>query len=500
MRLENQSQTLSEGIMQAPRPPKGTLKLPELYALSIGQVIGAGVITLVGPALGLTGYSAWLGYVLAIALGFIQIFPIILITSTVRMSGGFYSLIAATTNKKIAGMFAVSQLTTMVSLSLFGVSLGVYINSVFPSVNPTMCGVVLLTFFYVINLLGIDFMASAQKLMTWFLIAALLMFIAAGLMRLKNPVFDFSGPMFMTNGLNGLLTSMFLFVYSTTGYSLTMNYGYQAKNATRDIPRAILLSVPTIFILYVGVAIAGSGVLPLEMVVGKPLTLVAKETLPGVLFAAFIIGGPVMALTTTMNSSMPSQCIPMQRACEDGWFPTSFAAQNKRGAPWKILTLNYALGLVPMLLGFNVNTIISNIMLLSSVRSFLQIYTYYQIPKRYPDAWKKSFLHMPDALYYMFCTFSLIGQVFIFFYSARSLNPTIVTVSLTAIACCIVYSLVRSKSPSIQIRASVWPGADEDPPPQRNMSHISSLLDRMDAKIEAQNNLSISASPDPGNP
>lgn len=31
--------------------PKGTLGLVELYCLSIGQVIGAGVITLVGPAL-----------------------------------------------------------------------------------------------------------------------------------------------------------------------------------------------------------------------------------------------------------------------------------------------------------------------------------------------------------------------------------------------------------------------------------------------------------------
>ena len=32
--------------------PKGTLGLVELYCLSIGQVIGAGVITLVGPASG----------------------------------------------------------------------------------------------------------------------------------------------------------------------------------------------------------------------------------------------------------------------------------------------------------------------------------------------------------------------------------------------------------------------------------------------------------------
>ena len=42
--------------------PKGTLGLVELYCLSIGQVIGAGVITLVGPAITATGYSACLLY------------------------------------------------------------------------------------------------------------------------------------------------------------------------------------------------------------------------------------------------------------------------------------------------------------------------------------------------------------------------------------------------------------------------------------------------------
>ena len=455
---------IHEGIVDVPRPPKGTLGLVELYAISIGQVIGAGIVTLVGPALGMTGYSAWLGYLLAIILGFITILPIILITSTVRMSGGLYSLIAATTNKQLAGMYAMAQIPSMISLSLFGVALGIYVNSVLPSVNPLLCGMALLTLFYVVNIFGVDFMASAQKIMTWVLIAALIMFIGAGVMKIRNPIFDFSNPLFMTNGFRGLFSSVFLFIYSTTGYSMTMSYGFQSKNATKDIPKAILLSAPTILILYVGVAIAGAGVLPLEAVINKPLTVVAQTTLPGALFIAFILGGPVMALTTTLNSSMPALCIPMQRSCEDGWFPKSFASLNRFGAPWKILTVTYILGLIPMLLGFNVNTITNNILLLNSLRSMLQIYAYYKIPRLYPEAWKKSFLHMPNAFYYFFCTLSLIGQCFIFYYSASSLTPTIAIVSVSAALTCFLYGLLRAKSPNIHIRASVWPGDDEDDP------------------------------------
>lgn len=65
--------------------PKGTLGLVELYCLSIGQVIGAGVITLVGPAITATGYSAWLAYLLAIVLGFFTVFPLVFICGTLRL-------------------------------------------------------------------------------------------------------------------------------------------------------------------------------------------------------------------------------------------------------------------------------------------------------------------------------------------------------------------------------------------------------------------------------
>ena len=68
----------SSKVTYVPAPPPGILKKPELYALSIGQVIGAGVITLVGPAMALTGYSAWLAYGAAIIWGFLMIMPVVM--------------------------------------------------------------------------------------------------------------------------------------------------------------------------------------------------------------------------------------------------------------------------------------------------------------------------------------------------------------------------------------------------------------------------------------
>lgn len=65
-------------VVHEPEPKPGSLGKPELYALAIGQVIGAGVITLIVPAIKMTGYSAWLAYFAAIIMGFVMILPTVL--------------------------------------------------------------------------------------------------------------------------------------------------------------------------------------------------------------------------------------------------------------------------------------------------------------------------------------------------------------------------------------------------------------------------------------
>lgn len=443
-------------VLRVEAPPPGPLGKSELYALSIGQVIGAGIITLVGPAIALTGLSTWAAYFSSIILGFILIMPVVFVTSTLRLGGGYYSMLAGLANEKLAGMYAVAFFTQMISMSLFGLSLGIYANSLWPFMNPRMVGIIFITLFYIINLGGVDIMAKAQKIMTWLLIAALLMFIVVGIPKVQNPIFDFSHPDFFSGGTQGFIAAIYLFVYSTNGYSLTMNYGRDAKNAKRDIPWAILMSVPTLVVLYCGVAIVGSGVLGLDIVVNQPLTLVAKEVLPGFLFAVFIIGGPIAALMTTMNSSMAYNCVPIAQACKDGWLPKGLAKQNKRGAYVRILTIVYLIGIIPLVLNFSVTAITNNIMLFNACFSILYTYAYLQLPKKFPEAWKRSKLHLPNGIYYFLVILSFGAYMTVLYNSVSNLSLPVVVVSLLAIGGCMAFGLLRSKSPNVRVETSMW--------------------------------------------
>ena len=63
-----------------------------IVLMGLGAVIGAGVVTYSGIAVGLTGRSAWIAYAVAILLGFLCNLPLILMTTAARIKGGNYSL------------------------------------------------------------------------------------------------------------------------------------------------------------------------------------------------------------------------------------------------------------------------------------------------------------------------------------------------------------------------------------------------------------------------
>lgn len=223
-------------VIHEAEPKPGTLGKKELYALAIGQVIGAGVITLIVPAIKMTGYSAWLAYFAAIIMGFIMVLPTVFITSTLRLGGGNYSMLCDLAGPTTSGIFAYAYLTQCLSLSLFGASAAAYLGDIIPALSGHLARVIvggaLLTFFFVVNLLGVDIMAFAQKLMTWLLIAALLIFAIVGLFKMELPIFDFSSPEFLINGWGitftdgqisgGFTGAVLLFVYSCQGYYMTM--------------------------------------------------------------------------------------------------------------------------------------------------------------------------------------------------------------------------------------------------------------------------------------
>ncbi len=422
------------------------LDLATLIFIATGQVIGAGVVTVIGPAISATGNSAWLSYGAAVLLGFLTIIPYVFLSSALILKGGEYTIATSMLGKLVGGIYVSTYITQCLSLGLMGTSMGTYVNSLFPQLDVRVVAIVTVTFFFACNLCGVNMMAKVQKFLTYFLVFALIAFGVIGLLHVRAGFFSIANPEFMTNGLKGFFDAMVMLSYSTVGQYSIINFASDAENPKRDIPRSIIITTCVIAVVYMLVGIAATGVLPLETVAGKPLTLVAKELLPGPLFAVFIILGPIFALASTLNSSFTVRARPILRGAQDGWFPDMISRTNKHGAPIVIMGAIYVVGILPILLNFNIKTITNNVVLIGYISRLLLVAAAFLLPTRYKEAWEKSTMHIPNPVYYAIVTVGFVAQFWLIYLSARNLAPLIVIVTIVVILIGSIYAYFRNKS------------------------------------------------------
>lgn len=72
---------------------KQVLGFKELFTIAVGNIIGAGVMTLMGAAISLTGRSVPLAFLIAILIVVGYALPYVFICSTARVKGGTYTMI-----------------------------------------------------------------------------------------------------------------------------------------------------------------------------------------------------------------------------------------------------------------------------------------------------------------------------------------------------------------------------------------------------------------------
>ena len=437
--------------------PEGILGRKDLVFIAFGQCVGSGVITLIGAAQLVTGYSTWLAYAAAIIVGFFCAFPYMIMSATLRFGGGTYSAYYATLGDRLAGMYLLSRIPASVNSASYCIACGTYAVSLFSGANPKVVALAFLLVFFLINLRGIKVFSKVQNIMGYALIAGLLCFVIFGMFKVDfGSVFNMSSPEFFLGGSSGFVSAVFLLVYSTQGYWFALGFGKQAKNARKDIPFAMLISVPMITILYIGCAIVGSGVLPLSEVAGKPLTLAAKTALPTPLFWAFMIGGVMMALCTSLNSTIAFNTNVLLQGCEDGWLPKVLSKKNRWGVPYLIVIIICAVGTIPIFTGFSISKVTNNILLLTHTLTVIFHASVFLLPTKYPEAWANRTFRIPTGLFYVVMVLSFTAECGVVWNSVKGVGPVTAIVSFGALTFCVVYALLRKKAGKVDCAPQVW--------------------------------------------
>ncbi|MDH9160181.1 APC family permease [Staphylococcus succinus] len=397
--------------MQQTTNLKKVLGLTDVMGIAIGQIIGAGVMSLTGIGIQMTGSGITPAFILSSIITLLTMFPIAILGSTLPTTGGMYQYTSRLLSPKIGIFWLLLFIFIQITLSLYALSFAQYLEGLFPSIPIRTAAFVLLTLLFIVNLVGVKSASIVGNLMVITLIIALSCFIIFGMPHVNFNVFTPAS--MLPDGFTGFFTAVGLVSFATGGAQVVAELGGEMKNPKRDIPIVIIVATIFVGLLYAFIASIAVGVLPIPEVSGRPLTSVAKEVLPTPIFIFFMVGGAMFALATTLNSTFTWVTKSLLIAIQDGYLPKALGNVNKRfGTPHWLLFIFYIIGALPIIFGMSLNVVAQLGTGISLIVFAFPAIAVTQLPKKYPKAYQQSPFNIPYPILLIIAVIAVIVLIY----------------------------------------------------------------------------------------
>lgn len=428
---------------------KKSLSFWDVFAIALGQVIGSGIMVLVGIGIEFTAYAVPFAFVLSSILSIIKQLPIVFMGSAMPATGGLYVYCKRVLGPKFGFFFLALLLITHILIALFALGFANYALALMPQINVKYVALGILATFYLVNLVGIKQAAIVQKLMICFLLVGLSSLVFFGITEVDYSNFTSQEKLFPA-GWYGFALACVVMSFATGGASYVSELGGEMKNPQRDLPRAIVFSTLIAAVLFALVSIVAVGILPVEQTAGATLSDVAREILPSAIYTAFIVGAGLFALATSINSTFSWATKSVLIACEDGWLPKGIAVVNKRfNTPHILLTMLLIVGSAPILVEWDMKYIIMLGSGLVFIYDMVPLVAAFMLSTRLPDVFAAAYWKLSEGKLKTICVAGLIILLGQFALSFSDIDPTGWVMIIGYIIMVIIYIQYRAKQLNI---------------------------------------------------
>ncbi|MFD2493543.1 amino acid permease [Amycolatopsis jiangsuensis] len=331
-------------------PLRRSLGLGQLTMLSIGATLGSGIFVVLGEAVPVAGPAVVASFVLAGVTALFSALSYAELAGMIPLSGSSYSYAYATLGELVAWVCGwCLVLEYGVSVASVAVGWGQYVNELLrlafgvtlpdaisgppgqgglvnvPAIVVVLLGMLLL-------LSGAKESARANAVMVVVKIATLVLFCALAFTAVQARNFT----PFLPLGLAGLSAGGAKLFFSYIGFDAASTAGEEARNPQRDLPRAILLSLAIVTVLYCLVAVAAVGALPWQQFGDQEAALshVLTSVLHNDLWAAVLAVGAIVAISSVVLTVLYGQTRILFAMSRDGLVPKALSTVHpKTGVP-----------------------------------------------------------------------------------------------------------------------------------------------------------------------
>lgn len=308
-----------------------------VFTIASGTMIGAGIFILPGPAAEGAGPASALSFGLAGLIALVATMCAVELATAMPRAGGPYFFTSRAMGPLVGTVVGFGAWLALIFKGSFAlVGLGWYVTefSAVPILGVAVGGGLLLT---AINWIGAEESGQLQNAVVIGLIIILAVFAGGGLFAADTALWS----PFMTTGVEGVVTTTGLVFISYLGIVKATAVAEEVKDPGTTLPRALFGAVIFVTLLYVGVMLIVTGVMPIPEIVESTAPVAdAGALFLGALGGAVIALAGIFATVSTANAAiLSSSRFPFAMA-RDGLVSPKLAESSPRfGTPTRSIWL-----------------------------------------------------------------------------------------------------------------------------------------------------------------
>lgn len=273
----------------------------DLVAIAINGIIGAGIFGLPSKVYSLIGTYSIIAFIACALIVALIILCFAEVGSRFDDTGGPYLYAREAFNPAVA--FEIGWLIWLARVTAFAANCNLLINYLayfWTSATDTFWRAAVIVFVVlvlcVINVLGIRQAAIVSNVFTVGKLVPIIIFAGVGLFFLNPQAFAL-GPSPDTGAFS---QSVLFLVYAFTGFEMATIPAGEVREAKRNMPRALLIAILVVAVLYILIQIVCVGTLPGLEDSQKPLADAGTQFL-GTAGGAIISAGAIISITGNLN-------------------------------------------------------------------------------------------------------------------------------------------------------------------------------------------------------
>lgn len=316
-------------IVAEPKTPalKRSIGLWSAVAINVGAIIGGGIFVVTGIAAGYAGSAMILSMLFAGAIAFLTGLSFAKLTAWQPVEGGAYEygrqLVSPFVGFLAGWMWLVANTFTGAAVSL---GFAAYLSSAVPGVPTSIVAAVICLVFTGLNLIGAKQSASVNNIFVAVKLLILAFFVVFGAFSVDMGNFAPFTPI-----SSGVLYATFFIFFAYGGFARVSVVAEEIKDAKRNVPRALLLSLGISMLVYVLVGLVAVGLIgaPDLASSSSPLSSAIMMTGNSLAVQLVAIGGLVATASVLLTAILGVSRMAYSMA-RRGDLPSSLATLHSR--------------------------------------------------------------------------------------------------------------------------------------------------------------------------